>query len=165
MKFQREGVHVQSTGTRPTFHMITDEVKQAVKNSGILNGICVVYSHHTTCSVMIQECSFDKTYTGLEYLQQDLVDVFESIIPTCRKEGQYMHPGPELTEFSARHGEDKPQTLNTDGHLRSVFLGRSETVVIADGQLDLGQFGHIYFVDLDQTCARQREIQVQIIGA
>ncbi len=164
MKLHRETLHVQSTGTRPTFHMITDEVKQAVKNSGILNGICVVYSHHTTCSVMIQECSFDKTYTGLEYLQQDLVDVFESIIPTCRKEGQYMHPGPELTEFSARHGEDKPQTLNTDGHLRSVFLGRSETVVIADGQLDLGQFGHIYFVDLDQTCARQREIQVQIIG-
>ena len=132
MKLHRETLHVQSTGTRPTFHMITDEVKQAVKNSGILNGICVVYSHHTTCSVMIQECSFDKTYTGLEYLQQDLVDVFESIIPTCRKEGQYMHPGPELTEFSARHGEDKPQTLNTDGHLRSVFLGRSETVVIAD---------------------------------
>ena len=164
MKLHRETLHVQSTGTRPTFHMITDEVKQAVKNSGILNGICVVYSHHTTCSVMIQECSFDKTYTGLEYLQQDLVDVFESIIPTCRKEGQYMHPGPELTEFSARHGEDKPQTLNTDGHLRSVFLGRSETVVIADGPLDLGQFGHIYFVDLDQTCARQREIQVQIIG-
>ena len=164
MKLHRETLHVQSTGTRPTFHMITDEVKQAVKNSGILNGICVVYSHHTTCSVMIQECSFDKTYTGLEYLQQDLVDVFESIIPTCRKEGQYMHPGPELTEFSARHGEDKPQTLNTDGHLRSVFLGRSETVVIADGQLDLGQFGHIYFVDLNQTCARQREIQVQIIG-
>lgn len=164
MKLHRETLHVQSTGTRPTFHMITDEVKQVVKNSGILNGICVVYSHHTTCSVMIQECSFDKTYTGLEYLQQDLVDVFESIIPTCRKEGQYMHPGPELTEFSARHGEDKPQTLNTDGHLRSVFLGRSETVVIADGQLDLGQFGHIYFVDLDQTCARQREIQVQIIG-
>ena len=75
-----------------------------------------------------------------------------------------MHPGPQLTEFSAQHGEDKPQTLNTDGHLRSVFLGRSETIIVMDGQLDLGSFGHIYFVDFDQTCARTREVQVQIMG-
>lgn len=113
---------------------------------------------------MMQECSFDKTYTDLEYLQQDLCDVFEKMIPTCRVEGQYMHPGPELTKFSRQHGEDKPQTLNTDGHLRSVFLGRSETIVLIDGKLDLGSFGHIYFVDLDQTAARKRQVQVQIIG-
>lgn len=164
MKTVRESFHAVSTGIRPTFHTITEKVQEIVNHSGIENGICVVYSHHTTCSVMIQECSFDLTYTGLEYLQQDLLDVFEEIIPTCRKEGQYMHPGPELTRFSAEHGEDKPQTLNTDAHLRSALLGRSETIVIADGQLDLGKFGHIYFVDFDQTCARERLIQVQIIG-
>lgn len=164
MKLYRETISLQSTGMRPTFHQITDQVRDILEKSGVQNGICVVYSHHTTCSVMTQECSFDTTYTGLEYLQQDLVDVFENIIPTCRKEGQYMHPGPMLTEFSAHHGEDKPQTLNTDGHLRSVFLGRSETIVVIDGKLDLGSFGHIYFVDLDQTCSRSREIQVQIMG-
>ena len=75
-----------------------------------------------------------------------------------------MHPGPELTKFSALHGEDKPQTLNTDAHLRSALLGRSESVVVVDGKLDLGKFGHIYFVDFDQTCAREREVQVQILG-
>ena len=164
MKLYRETISLQSTGMRPTFHQITDQVRDILEKSGVQNGICVVYSHHTTCSVMTQECSFDTTYTGLEYLQQDLLDVFENIIPTCRKEGQYMHPGPMLTEFSARHGEDKPQTLNTDGHLRSVFLGRSETIVVIDGKLDLGSFGHIYFVDLDQTCSRSREVQVQIMG-
>lgn len=144
--------------------MITEEVKEILRKSEIREGICVISTHHTTCSVMLQECSFDTTYTGLEYLQQDLLDVFENIIPTCRKEGQYMHPGPRLTEFSAEHGEDKPQTLNTDGHLRSVFLGRSETIIVADRTLDLGSFGHVYFVDLDQTCARQREVQVQVMG-
>lgn len=113
---------------------------------------------------MTQECSFDTTYTGLEYLQQDLVDVFERIIPTCRKEGQYMHPGPRLTEFSMEHGEDKPQTLNTDAHLRSAIMGRSETIVVMDGRLDLGQFGHVYFVDFDQTCSRERQVQIQIMG-
>ena len=54
--------------------------------------------------------------------------------------------------------------LNTDGHLRSVLLGRSESVVIADGQLDLGRFGHIYFADFDKTRARDRQVQIQIIG-
>jgi hypothetical protein len=48
----------------------------------------------------------------MEFLQQDLCDIFEKIIPTCKKEGQYMHPGPKLTEFSREHGEDKPETLN-----------------------------------------------------
>lgn len=164
MTIYRETFQVKSSGMRPTFHMVTGQVQEIVNQSGIRNGICVVYSHHTTCSVITQECSFDKTYSGLEYLQQDLCDVMERMIPTCRKEGQYMHPGPELTEFSRLHGEDKPQTLNTDGHLRSVFLGRSETIVLIDGKLDLGSFGHIYFVDLDQTCGRERQVQVQIIG-
>jgi len=164
MTVYRESISLQSTGMRPTFHMITDQVREIVKRSEVKNGICVVYSHHTTCSVMMQECSFDTTYTGLEYLQQDLCDVFEKIIPTCRVEGQYMHPGPELTKFSWENGEDKPQTLNTDGHLRSVFLGRSETIIIADQELDLGSFGHIYFVDMDQTTSRTRQVEIQVMG-
>lgn len=164
MKIVRETATVQSVGGRPTFHDITDEIRVICKTSEIHQGICVVYSHHTTCSIMIQECSFDLTYTGLEYLQQDLCNVFEQIIPTCRVEGQYMHPGPELTEFSRIHGEDKPQTLNTDGHLRSAILGRSESIPIINGEPDLGSFGHIYFIDFDQTCARKRQVQIQIIG-
>ena len=164
MKLYRETFQVTSNGMRPTFHMVTDRVSEALKNSGVQDGICVVYSHHTTCSVMIQECSFDHTYNGLEYLQQDLVDVFEQIMPTCRGEGQYVRPGPELTAVSKEHGEDKPETLNTDAHLRSSIIGRSETIIVENGKLDLGAFGHIYFIDFDQTRGRERTIQVQIIG-
>jgi Uncharacterised protein family UPF0047 len=39
---------------------------------------------------------------------------------------------------------------NVDAHLRSVLLGRSETIPIIDGALALGQFGRIYFADFDQ---------------
>ena len=60
-------------------------------------------------------------------------------------------PRPRAHGVSRSVGEDKPYTLNTDGHLRSVFLGRSETVIVMHGELDLGEFGHLYFVDLDQT--------------
>ena len=164
MKTIRETFNVSSTGKRPTFHTVTDTVKEIITRSGVQSGICLVYSRHTTCAVMIEENSFDLAYTGLTYLQQDLTDVFEAIIPTCRKEGQYMHPGPELTVFSADHGEDKPGTLNTDAHLRSSIMGRSETIPIVDGGLDLGEFGHIYFVDFDHTRARERQVSVHIIG-
>lgn len=160
----RESINVKTVSMRPSFHKITEDVRDIVKRAKIKEGICVVYSHHTTCSVMIQEDSMDMTYNGLEYMQHDLCDVLEKIVPTCRVEGQYMHPGVKATEFAKSVGEDKPYTLNTDGHLRSVFLGRSETIVIMDGELDLGEFGHIYFVDLDTTRERERQIQVQIIG-
>ena len=164
MKIYRESIPARSTGLYPTFHKITDKVQEIIDRSGIQNGICVVYSHHTTCSVLTQECSFDLAYNGLEYVQQDLVDIFERLIPTCRKEGQYMHPGPQLTAYAESIGESKLEALNTDAHLRSVLLGRSESIVIMDGKLDMGQFGHIYFVDFDKTRQRDRQVQVQLIG-
>ncbi len=165
MKVYRQSIDVQSKGLNPTFHDVTVKVKEILAESGIQNGICVVYSHHTTCSVMTQECSHDKTYFGLEYLQQDLVNIMEKLIPTCRAEGQYMHPGPEHIEFAMSVGEEGEWTsLNTDAHLRSSIFGRSETIVIVDGQLDLGEFGYIYFIDWDQVRARARQVQVQLIG-
>ena len=75
-----------------------------------------------------------------------------------------MHPGPELTEFAAKYGEDKPCTLNTDAHLRSSILGRSESIPIINGSLELGEFGHIYFIDFDHTQPRKRTVIVQIMG-
>jgi thiamine phosphate synthase YjbQ (UPF0047 family) len=165
MKVYRENIEVQSEGLHPTFHNVTSQVKEAVAKSGVKNGICVVYSHHTTCSVMIQECSHDKTYFGLEYLQQDLCNLMEKLLPTCRVQNQYMHPGPKHIEFADSVGEVGPWTsLNTEAHLRSCILGRSESIVIEDGQLDLGEFGFTYFIDWDQVRARKRTVKVQIIG-
>ena len=164
MKVFRKTLPFHSTGRQPTFFLITEEVKKTIEESGVRNGICVVYTHHTTCSVITQECSFDETYAGLEFMQQDLLDIFDKFIPTCRKEGQYMHPGPKATVFAAEHNESKPESLNTDAHLRSMFMGRNESIVIMDGKPDLGDFGHVYFVDFDQTRARDRQVQVQIIG-
>jgi len=164
MKVFREAIEVQSTGLNPTFHDVTKQVKEVVAKSGVKDGICVVYSHHTTCSVMVQESSHDKTYFGLEFLQQDLCNIMEKLVPTCRAENQYMHPGKEHIEFAHTVGDEPYASLNTDAHLRSVLFGRSESIVLMDGALDLGQFGYVYFVDWDQVRARKRQVQVQIIG-
>lgn len=148
----------------PTFHDVTERVREALKESGIKNGIAVVFSQHTSCSVLIQEYCHDRNYWGTELLMQDLLDVLEEIIPTCRSEGQYFHPGPEHIKFAVGNGEKPAWGLNTDAHLRSVLLGRSESIPVIDGKLELGQFGYIYFADFDQTRERERTVTVQIVG-
>ena len=155
---------VESRHRAVTFHDITDQVKEAVAESKIKNGIVVVYSHHTTCSVITQECAFDMSMTGLETLQQDLVNVMEEIIPTCRTEGMYLHPGPEALAFAEEHGEDAFGCHNTDAHLRSSIIGRNVTIVILDGEPDLGEFGHVHFIDFDQTRARKRTVDFMVLG-
>lgn len=160
----REAFKVKSNDKMPTFHNVTEKTKEIIARSRIQNGIVVVYSHHTTCCVITQEAAFDMSMTGLETLQQDFVEAFESFMPVCRKEGIYLHPGPEALAFAEEHGEDARGCHNTDAHLRSALVGRSETIVLIDGQLDLGEFGYIYFIDFDQTRSRERTVQIQIIG-
>ena len=160
----KKSFKVESNHRAVSFHDITDQVKEAVAESKIQNGIVVVYSHHTTCSVITQECAFDKSMTGLETLQQDLVNVFEEWIPTCRYEGMYLHPGQKALDFAEEHGEDNFGCHNTDAHLRSSIIGRNVTIVMADGEMDLGEFGRIHFIDWDQTRARKRTVQVMLIG-
>ena len=160
----RESFKVQSNDEVCTFHNVTAQAKEVLARSGIKNGILVVYSHHTTCAVITQECAFDMSMTGLETLQQDLLEAFEQIIPTQRKEGMYLHPGPKALEFAEEHGEDARGCHNTDAHLRSSIIGRSETIVVEDGVPDLGEFGFIYFIDFDQTRARTRTVQIMVIG-
>ena len=160
----RESFQVESRHRAVSFHDVTERVKEIAVRSGIKNGIAVVYSHHTTCSVITQECAFDMSMTGLETLQQDLVNVFENIIPTCRCEGMYLHPGKKALDFAESVGEDHFGCHNTDAHLRSSIIGRSVTIVMEDGSLDLGEFGRIHFIDWDQTRGRSRTIQVMLIG-
>ncbi len=149
---------------RPTFDDVTEQVEEIFSKSGVQNGILVVFSQHTTCSVLVQEASDDKNYWGTDLLMQDLVNVLESIIPTCRTEGQYLHPGPKHIEAAAGRDELPSWSLNTDAHLRSVILGRSVTIPVEDGKLVLGEFGRIYFADFDQVRARERFVRVQIVG-
>ena len=157
-------VKVESNHKMPTFHNVTEQVKQAVIESGIKTGTVTVYSHHTTCSVITQEAAFDMSMTGLETLQQDFVECFESFLPQQHKEGMYLHPGPKALKFAEEHDEDARGCHNTDAHLRSALVGRSEVIAIYDGEMDLGEFGFIYFIDFDQTRARTRTVDIIVMG-
>ena len=150
---------------RVSFEDVTERVCAIVGKSGIRNGLVNVFSQHTSCSVFLQEDSEDVTYWHTPLILQDMVNVMERIIPSCQHEGQYLHPGPIHTRNAMELRDEKPEwLLNTDGHLRSVLLGRSETIPLVDGEMTLGEFGRIYFADMDQTRARERNVRVQIVG-
>ena len=102
--YQKE-LELQSRGWIPTFHDVSKEVLEIVKASGIKNGTCCIASHHTTCSVMIQECSHDIDSFDLEYLQHDLLDIMRKMIPDFAEEHQYRHPGPLHAQFGRFVGE------------------------------------------------------------
>jgi secondary thiamine-phosphate synthase enzyme len=153
------------TPAMPAFEDVSDPVKRIVAESGIGNGIVVVFSQHTTCSVLIQEDSLDETLRGTKFLLQDLLNALDTLIPTCTREGQYMHPGPKCIKHSVEEiGEAPAWTLNTDAHVRSCLMGRSESIPIVNGEVLLGEFGHIYFADLDGTRARRRTVRVTVVG-
>ena len=57
---------------RPTFDDVTEKTLEILKESKIKNGILMVYSQHTTCSVLIQEQSDDVNYHGTQFVLQDM---------------------------------------------------------------------------------------------
>lgn len=164
-KVVQKEIELQSRGWIPTFHDVTKEVLDIVADSGVKNGTCSLVSHHTTCSVIIQECSHDIDSFDLEFIQHDLLDIMRKLIPDFAEEHQYRHPGPVHAQYGRHVGEPGNFTsMNTDGHLRSVFFGRSETMTVKDGKLDGGEFAHIYFVDWDHVRARRRQLNITLMG-
>ena len=110
------------------------------------------------------QLAFDLSVSGLETLQQDFVEALEKIMPDCKREGIYLHPGPKAIAFAAEHDEDLRGCHNTDAHLRSQLIGRSETVAVLDGAPDLGSFGNVFLIDFDMTRARKRKLRLTVIG-
>lgn len=150
---------------RASFADVTDQVIEAISAMAIDSGVLTVYSQHTTCTVIIQEQADDVDYWGEQYILQDMMNGISTVFPTCTTDGQYLHPGPEHIRIAEGERDEKGWwSYNTDAHLRSVVLGRSVTIPIVEGVAQLGEFGRIYFGDLDQLRARTRTVRVAVIS-
>lgn len=144
---------------------ITDKAEEIFESKDVSQGLMVVYTQHTTCSVQIQELSDGTTEDGTELIMQDLIEVFDRIIPIITRLGQYHHPNQNHLDIAFKErGEKNEWCMNTDGHLRSIIMGRSVSIPIIDKQLVLGEFGRIFFADWDSTRERKRYIYVTIIS-
>lgn len=155
---------------RPSYHDIKQKLDDFVKESNIQDGILTVSSAHTTCSLYFDETMHDVNYYGDEYLQVDINNILNNLVPKMTSENQYNSPGPKHIEFGlnlndSNYPAEKWTMLNTDAHIRSSLFGSpSLTFIIHDGKLLLGTLGRIYFVDWDQLRERKRTIHIMILG-
>jgi len=113
---------------------ITTEVTRALGESGLRDGLLVLFVPHTTAAVTINE-NADPDVT------RDLVMELNKIIPF---------------EDGYRHAEG-----NSAAHLKSSLVGASETLIVADGRLQLGTWQGIYFCEFDGP--RRRKLQIKVL--
>ena len=165
MTIYNEKFHVETGVAHVTVLDVTKQVREIVARSGVKNGNFLCFTGHTSCSLQIQEFSDGQTLWGTELIMQDLINCLAKIAPTCTNEKMYLHPNQAHVRGAVEERGEKPEwCLNTDEHIRSIIMGRSVTVPIIDGEVQLGDFGCIYFADWDQVRERTRTVIVQVMG-
>lgn len=138
MNVETLAIELQTKGNADVID-ITQQVNQAVKESGLSHGIAIVFCPSSTSGI-----------TTLEYESgcvQDLRRLFDEIIDPTRN---YAH--------NARWGDG-----NGHSHLRAALLGSSFTVPFVDKKLTLGTWQQIVYVDFDNR-SRHRKLVVQLMG-
>lgn len=128
-----------NTKTRRAFINITTEVEARVRDSGILEGLCLVNAMHITASVFVNDDE-----SGLH---QDFEEFLESLAPH-EPVSRYRH---NLT------GED-----NGDAHIKRTIMGREVVVAVTEGKLDLGPWEQIFYGEFDGR--RRKRVLIKIIG-
>ncbi len=125
--------------TRRGFVNITPEVEEALRASGVREGLCLVNAMHITASVFINDDE-----SGLH---EDYERWLEELAPH-EPTSAYRH---DLT------GED-----NGDAHCKRQIMGREVVVAITDGQLDFGTWERIFYGEFDGR--RDKRVLIKIIG-
>jgi len=122
---------------RSEFINITDLVKQSLENSGVQQGIGVIFCPHTTAGLTINE-SWDP-------------DVIHDTL---------LWLGREIPKDQSgfQHSEG-----NSDSHIKTGLFGNSTHVIVEQGKLVLGQWQGIFFCEFDGP--RNRSIHLQWVGA
>lgn len=133
-----------NTPNRRDYVNITPDVEQAVRDSGVREGLCLVNAMHITASVYINDAE--------PGLIQDYDRWLEKLAP--------FNPGSDPTAGGYHHnrtGED-----NADAHLKRQVMGRQVVVAITDGALDFGPWEQIFYAEFDGR--RRKRALIKIIG-
>jgi secondary thiamine-phosphate synthase enzyme len=117
---------------------ITSQVEEALRDSGINEGLCLVNAMHISASVFINDDE-----SGLH---QDFEVWLEKLAPE-KPYSQYRHNGYED---------------NADAHLKRTIMGREVMVAVTEGKLDFGPWEQIFYGEFDGK--RKKRVLVKIIG-
>ena len=118
---------------------ITDQLANIVSKSGLTSGAATVFCPSSTSGL-----------TTIEFeggALNDLRRLFDEIVPSNR---EYAH-------------NERWHDGNGHSHVRAALLGPSITIPFVDGQLTLGTWQQVIYVDFDNR-PRQRKLVVQLIG-
>ncbi len=126
------------TPTRVAFINITREVEQAVAESGVREGLCLVNAMHITASVFINDDE--------PGLHRDYARWLEELAPHDPKRWEHN-----------RTGED-----NGDAHAKRQIMGREVVVAITDGKLHFGPWEQIFYGEFDGK--RPKRVLIKIVG-
>jgi secondary thiamine-phosphate synthase enzyme len=114
-------------------------VEEAVKKSGVREGLCLVNAMHITASVYINDDE--------QGLLQDYDDFLEKLAP---------HE--PITRYRHNNtGED-----NGDAHIKRQIMGREVVVAITGGRLDFGPWEQIFYAEFDGR--RKKRVLIKMIG-
>jgi len=128
-----------NTSKRMELINITSQVRKAVEESQVKEGLCLVNAMHISASVFIND-----NESGLHY---DFEKWLEKLAPHNPIE-QYKHNDT---------GED-----NADAHLKRQVMGREVVVAITSGKLDFGPWEQIYYGEFDGQ--RPKRVLIKILG-
>ena len=124
------------TTSRTELIDVTSQIAEQVKQSGVSDGLCMLYVPHTTGAVTINE-SADPSVRG------DIQMVLNQIVPW---------------EANYKHLEG-----NSPAHVKATLVGPSELLAIENGALVLGTWQGIFFCEFDGP--RTRKMHVRILDA
>jgi secondary thiamine-phosphate synthase enzyme len=140
---------IRVTTRRPTeFIDLTDHLETFVAGTGGGSGILNVQTLHTTTAILVNEHE--------PLLLADFQRLLESAAPV---EARYRHDDTAARTVNVTDGE-RP---NGHAHCRALLLPTSVTLNVANGELLLGRWQRVFFVELDGP--REREISVFLIEA
>lgn len=159
-----ETTHVANGGALKTFHRetqfrtagglsvsdITELVQEAVRESGVRDGVCCVYSPHTTCSVRVNE--YERGFL------EDFSVLLRRLVPT---EHYYAHD--DWDRRTENVSEEDMEASNGHSHCMSMLMGPAgESIPVRDGVLCLGRWQRVLFLELDRE--RDRRWLVHVVG-
>lgn len=145
MKIYKQTIEVESN-TQIQFINITDKIYEVIGNSGVREGQVLIYSPHTTMSIIVNHSE--------PMLLQDFMRVLYKLVPV---DDQYAHDLFELRRSKLSDGRS-----NGHAHCKALLLGVSSTLPIEKGKMILTERQAIFAVDFDG--ARKRELFIQVMG-
>jgi secondary thiamine-phosphate synthase enzyme len=135
---------------RYAFLDLTDDLRRAIKDAGVTDGMAVVFCAHTTCALLINEWE--------DGALQDFRRHLTELIP---HDGvYYRHDDFELRTQNMHPDERK----NGHAHVKSMFLSAtSHAIPVAAGEPVLGTWQRLIFFEMDEP--KDRTITFQVIGS